>query len=468
MDAFDERILTVIKVAISARDDRVLDAFKVFRKEVLEELALMKQLLKVQDIKYDNLLKKLELLQEHNSQAFFIEKNVPSPSAISNTNKAVVSREVLPKKMFWPAVHTHNDDAISKQTTSSTNITSTTTLTVTNSITSASTSSNATSHFNPESLFAIEKRIEGSNEKTNLAAESVAYSTSSVIKAEVTECSYPEWASAFKISDTGNSKKDESYCSGQSVDENAKFNKSKITENIPVLSEANSYCGSEIVPVVINRKENPTTFIDIYDPKTQSAVVYETEHFGISNQPLPITLPNSNKQSSEKCVSSKLFNDSAMKKKFCCDVCSKTFASKRTLKDHMLIHNSDKMFKCLICAKMFHRKTSIREHVKLHHKGKQHKCDVCGKSFAKKTCLKRHIMIHTGEKPFQCPTCNKRFSRKGYLKIHADLHCGKKPASTDPPLELDWTEVPTAIVHNNSMPLNGENTLIVAAKSASV
>ena len=52
------------------------------------------------------------------------------------------------------------------------------------------------------------------------------------------------------------------------------------------------------------------------------------------------------------------------------------------------------------------------------HLGTQNVCEFCSKSFASKRNLQRHILIHTGEKPYSCQFCNYRATQK----IQVDKH----------------------------------------------
>ncbi|XP_061672149.1 gastrula zinc finger protein XlCGF49.1-like [Syngnathoides biaculeatus] len=102
-----------------------------------------------------------------------------------------------------------------------------------------------------------------------------------------------------------------------------------------------------------------------------------------------------------------------------CSVCSKTFATKQTLRTHKRRHTGEKPFSCQVCKKAFSQKGSIQLHMKTHTGEKPFSCSVCGKSFSHKENLVTHRRKHTGEKPFPCPDCGKTFTRKVHVtKIH--------------------------------------------------
>ncbi|XP_051920249.1 uncharacterized protein LOC127599991 [Hippocampus zosterae] len=105
-------------------------------------------------------------------------------------------------------------------------------------------------------------------------------------------------------------------------------------------------------------------------------------------------------------------------KPFVCQVCNKSFFTKRDVETHIRVHTGERPFPCHLCEKKFSRSVELNAHLRWHRGEKRHWCPYCGKGFFDQNNLKRHKYIHTGEKPHSCPHCPKHFTQSGHLKKH--------------------------------------------------
>lgn len=84
-----------------------------------------------------------------------------------------------------------------------------------------------------------------------------------------------------------------------------------------------------------------------------------------------------------------------LEKPFTCNVCDKSFAFKRMLKDHAVVHESKRPFECPKCDLSFKLATYRKKHMrKVHEAGVRYYCAYCNKSYRHKQTLPRHILIH--------------------------------------------------------------------------
>ena len=73
---------------------------------------------------------------------------------------------------------------------------------------------------------------------------------------------------------------------------------------------------------------------------------------------------------------------------------------------NMYSQTTDKRFKCNICCKSFASKHSVTSHLYQHTAENPFTCNICNKSFSCTPNLTAHLRIHNNEKPFKCNMCS--------------------------------------------------------------
>ena len=118
-------------------------------------------------------------------------------------------------------------------------------------------------------------------------------------------------------------------------------------------------------------------------------------------------------------------HDAAYEKpKVTCELCCKTFCNRYILECHIRdIHmGQKKSYLCATCGKSFTTRHSLTEHTNAHTGVKPHVCEVCGKSFSYESALRDHRFTHEEAKHFWCKHCQKGFSQRSGLKMHMRIH----------------------------------------------
>ena len=107
--------------------------------------------------------------------------------------------------------------------------------------------------------------------------------------------------------------------------------------------------------------------------------------------------------------------------KFRCIPCKRNFTAKTSLDRHIKTLHLDKFKKhvCKSCKLEFSTRPKLVKHQQIHDTEKEHECEYCSKRFASKSYVKEHIdSKHLNRKKFSCEICDEKFTQKGSLKRH--------------------------------------------------
>lgn len=102
---------------------------------------------------------------------------------------------------------------------------------------------------------------------------------------------------------------------------------------------------------------------------------------------------------------------SKQKNRLICDICSRTFANKVTIKRHL--HRKH------ICQSIRKKKKKMISQSIL--------CEICGKGFSNRKCLLIHLKTHEIRQVYRCSICDKEYLDKGAMREHMFYHSGEKP-----------------------------------------
>lgn len=107
---------------------------------------------------------------------------------------------------------------------------------------------------------------------------------------------------------------------------------------------------------------------------------------------------------------------------FKCDTCGKTFGYESDLFHHAITHSEEKTIPCEKCDKLFKRQSDLNYHVREKHPVKprrrpKHECKSCHKTYATKKSLNQHLKSHKSKR-YVCSQCNKKFTWAMQLYRH--------------------------------------------------
>lgn len=108
--------------------------------------------------------------------------------------------------------------------------------------------------------------------------------------------------------------------------------------------------------------------------------------------------------------------------------CPRTFSSRFKLVRHILIHSGDRPFQCTSCGRRFHRKDHLKNHLQVHNPNKiLHSCHICQKTYCSILSYRKHIAVHAAESgELDCKVCGKTLADREGILHHLKVHTGSR------------------------------------------
>ena len=100
-------------------------------------------------------------------------------------------------------------------------------------------------------------------------------------------------------------------------------------------------------------------------------------------------------------------------------MCDSTFTSRSKRSSHWsLCHRIEENMTCEICGKTYDTRRQLTQHRRIHDESYHVTCDVCGKTFTSQNLLKKHSRWHIRNPEEKCPLCPQKFLYKGAVETH--------------------------------------------------
>lgn len=108
--------------------------------------------------------------------------------------------------------------------------------------------------------------------------------------------------------------------------------------------------------------------------------------------------------------------------------CTRTFTSNFKLSRHLLIHSGERRFQCTSCDRRFHRKDHLKNHLQVHNPNKiLHRCDKCQKTYCSQLSYRKHVALHAAEAgDLVCRICGMLQPDREAILCHLKVHTGSR------------------------------------------
>ena len=160
-----------------------------------------------------------------------------------------------------------------------------------------------------------------------------------------------------------------------------------------------------------------------YEVKTKSQEEIQKLKEEMSREPFPYQCVTCSKKFAERSELLQHMEDHNAMKPFKCDICALGFTYMSAKKRHEKTHSNDKPFQCKECMRTFHRKSDLTTHSKTHNKNKRrHSCEQCGQMFPTENQVKEHNCSARPSKQLKCEVCPSVLATKVEWGVHMWRH----------------------------------------------
>ena len=106
-----------------------------------------------------------------------------------------------------------------------------------------------------------------------------------------------------------------------------------------------------------------------------------------------------------------------------CEICGKTYDTRRQLTQHRRIHDESYHVTCDVCGKVFTSQNLLKKHSRWHVRNPEEKCPLCPQKFLYKGAVETHLVRdHGHERRYTCEFCGTQFIHQRHYRRHITKH----------------------------------------------
>ena len=160
-----------------------------------------------------------------------------------------------------------------------------------------------------------------------------------------------------------------------------------------------------------------------YEVKIKSQEEIQKLKEEMSREPFPYQCVTCSKKFAERAELLQHMDDHNAMKPFKCNICALGFTYMSAKKRHEKTHTNEKPFQCKECMRTFHRKSDLTTHSRAHNRNKRrHSCEQCGQMFPTENQLKEHNCSAKPSKQLKCEVCPSVLATKVEWGVHMWRH----------------------------------------------